>query len=232
MNLLDILFPLECVWCGIQDNYICTQCKKSLQPHPEICPLTHRPSEAYAVRYDLLPHAEQYLEGVIVNFRFWPLIKELILDLKYHHRSHVARFLGQKLALWLVSHEILWPLVSQDQLLITYVPSHWIRHYFTKWYNQSLLLAKWLCRELDISPPQRLCKKTKHTHSQVGMSKTTRERNLTDAFTVLADIAPGSTIVIVDDVLTSGATLLELAKTIKSQQTDCKIRGLTLARHG
>lgn len=234
LNLLDILFPVECVWCWTHWAYICSECKKLLEAHPESCPFTHKPSAWYAVRYDLLsPSQEHYLEWIIVNFRFWPLIKELIMDLKYRHRSHTAWFLGKTLALWLQSHEILSQLlINNSQVLITYVPSHRIRHHFVKWYNQAHLLAKSLCRELSLDPPLKLCKKTKHTHSQVGMSKYKRETNLVDAFELVAHIPPQSTIVIVDDVLTSWSTMLELAKTIKHSQANCKIRWLTLARHG
>lgn len=231
--IIDILFPRICIGCEWSWSYLCSHCKKSLHPHPEICPLTHKPSHWYAVRQDLLTISSP-LDGCIVLFRFEPLIKKLILWLKYHHRRDIASFLGERLSLALQSHETLWQLLIADsKLLITYVPSHWIRKYITKWYNQSQLLAKELSQSLyNNNQVIQVCKKTKHTHSQVGMSKTERKNNLTDAFEVTTQIPVWSTIIIVDDVLTSGATMIETAKTIKKSQPHCQVWGLCVARNG
>ena len=232
--LLDLVFPQVCHGCWKSWTYLCFECRKSLKPHPELCPLSHKPSEGYAVRYDLLPHEENLLAGVIVCFRFDPLIKKLILDLKYRHRSHIAWFLGERLALALRSHHLLWPKIesSHDNLIISFVPSHRIRQHISKWYNQAELLANALCKTLGREKPLKLCTKSKHTHSQVGMTKIQRERNLTDAFKVITDIPAWSTIILVDDVLTSWTTLLEISKTIKNSQPQCTIWWLCVARHG
>ncbi len=246
--ILDSLFPRTCSGCGSWWEYLCKRCKKSLRPHPEICPLTHKPSPWYAVRQDLLTIPNP-LDGCIVLFRFEPLIKKLILWLKYSHRRDIASFLGERLALALQSHETLGTLLvkgliarsskGQGGLLISYVPSHRIRHYITKWYNQSELLAQSLSQALEKSSlwgregrVQQLCRKTKHTHSQVGMSRQERKNNLTDAFEVITQIPVWSTIIIVDDVLTSGATMIEMAKVIKKSQPDCQVWGLCVARNG
>ena len=229
--MLDILFPRTCSWCGSSGSYICKSCKKLLQPHSEICPLTHKNSPWYATRQDLLTITSP-LDGCIVLFRFEPLIKKLIRQLKYYHRADISLFLWERLALALQSHEILWKLITQNsKLIISYVPSHRIRHYITKWYNQSKLLSQQLAKKLNI-PSQPICKKTKHTHSQVGMTRTERKNNLTDAFEATQKIPSWSTILIVDDVLTSGATMIEMAKTIKKSQPDCKVWGICVARNG
>lgn len=231
--ILDFLFPRICIGCGSSWSYLCKECKKSLYPHPEICPLTHKTSPWYIVRQDFLTIPNP-LDGCIVLFRFEPLIKKLILWLKYSHRRDIASFLGERLTLALQSHETLWKLLSDDSKpLITYVPSHRIRKYITKWYNQSELLAQRLSQSLyNTNKIRQICKKVKHTHSQVGMSRTERKNNLNDAFEVTTQISVWSTIIIVDDVLTSGATMIEMAKTIKKSQPDCQVWGLCVARNG
>ncbi len=231
--ILDILFPRICIGCGSSWSYLCKECKKLLHPHPEICPLTHKTSPWYDVRQDLLTIPNP-LDGCIVLFRFEPLIKKLILWLKYHHRRDITSFLGERLALALQSHDILWQLITYNStLIISYVPSHRIRKYITKWYNQSELLAQQLSQSLyNNNQVIQVCKKTKHTHSQVGMSRDERKNNLTDAFEITTQIPVWSTIIIVDDVLTSGATMIEMAKTIKKSQPDCQVWGLCVARNG
>ena len=230
--ILDAVFPEQCVGCRSWWSYLCAACRRNLKPHPEICPITHKLSPWYAVRQDLLTQTSP-LDGCIVLFRFDPLIKKLIRNLKYYHRAHVSSFLWQRLALELQSHEFFSQLLVPDsKLIISYVPSHRIRRHITKWYNQSELLARSVCKTLSISPPPQLCKKVKHTHSQVGMSREQRKKNLSGAFHVVVPIAPWSTIVIVDDVLTSGATMIEMAKTMKTIQPDCTVWWLCVARNG
>ena len=230
-KILDLIFPPSCIWCWSSGSYLCPACKKLLKPHPEICPLTHKNSPWYAVRQDLLTQ-QNPLDGCIVLFRFEPLIKKLITQLKYYHRAHISTFLGQRLALALESHETLWTSkIHNSSFIITYVPSHWIRHHITKGYNQSELLANAVSQALWIQPPQQLCKKKKNTHSQVGMSREERKKNLSDAFRVSNPIPEWSIIFLVDDVLTSGATMVELAKTIKHHQPNCAVWGMCVARN-
>lgn len=242
-GVINLLFPRICIGCGKNWAYLCSSCKKSLHPHPEICPITHKPSSGYAVRVDLLTTICS-LDWCIVLFRFEPLIKKLIRQLKYYHRADISSFLGERLALAVQSHDFLSELIihnpsniSQDsKLIISYVPSHWYRHYITKWYNQSKLLAQALVRALAFSSVETrvtsLCRKIKYTHSQVGMSREQRKKNLTDAFIVTQPINPWSIILIIDDVLTSGATLIEMATIIKKSQPDCQVWGLCIARNG
>lgn len=229
--ILDFLFPRICSWCWSSGSYLCSYCRKSLHPHPEICPITHQNSPWYKVRQDLLTQ-KTHLDWCIVLFRFEPLIKKLIAKLKYHHRSDISKFLWKRLALALQSHELMSKsLILNSQLLISYVPSHRYRHYITKWYNQSQLLAKALSKELSNQKVTQICYKTKNTHSQVGMNRDDRKKNLTGAFQVVNPIREWSTIIIVDDVLTSGATMIELANTIKKAQPDCEIWGICVARN-
>ncbi len=227
--ILDFIFPRICSWCWSSWSYLCSYCRKSLHPHPEICPITHQNSPWYRVRQDLLTQ-ENHLDWCIVLFRFEPLIKKLITNLKYYHRSDISKFLWQKLALALQSHEQLHCSESW-KLLISYVPSHRYRHYITKWYNQSKLLATSLAKELWHQKITQICRKTKNTHSQVGMSRDERKKNITDAFQVITPIKEWSTIIIVDDVLTTGSTMIEIAKTIKKHQPNCKVWGICVARN-
>ena len=240
-RVINFIFPRICVGCGSQWSYLCPACKKSLHPHPEICPITHKPSPWCAVRQNLLTISSP-LDGCIVLFRFEPLIKKLIQQLKYYHRADVSHFLGERLSLALQSHDFLNKLITYNsKLIITYVPSHRYRHHFTKWYNQSKLLAQALVTSLQDSPIEEgiwvgkliaLCRKIKNTHSQVGMSREERKTNLSDAFVLTQPISPWSTILIVDDVLTSGATLIEMSKLIKKSQPDCQVWELCVARNG
>ncbi len=95
-------------------------------------------------------------------------------------------------------------------------------------YNQAELLARDLSERFS-RPLQIVLKRKKETASQVGKTRKERRINLQGAFEVIYKIN-GKTIFLVDDVVTSGATLNEAAKTLKKAGAE-KVWGLAFA-HG
>lgn len=80
-------------------------------------------------------------------------------------------------------------------------------------YNQSLLIAKILCKQMNI-PINLSCYREKETEVQSLTKHEDRKKNVKDAFTTDDDFT-GQRIAIVDDVITTGATVNELAKLLK-----------------
>lgn len=113
--------------------------------------------------------------------------------------------------------DCLYQAIAQSELAIdaiVSVPMHW-RRAFIKGNNHSALLAKRLAKKLGISCQQQWIKKLKHTKTQRGLSAKQRKKNLSSAFTCLQDVS-GLHIAIVDDVITTGSTMNEIAKALKS----------------
>lgn len=115
---------------------------------------------------------------------------------------------------------------------ISFVPSHWYRKYFQKGYNQSELIARALAEQLEL-PIWEGFRKKRATVSQLKLKRKERLKNLDSAFELrnISSLSSGTTVVLIDDVTTTGATLNELAKTLKSKRPDIKVWGLVLARH-
>ena len=95
---------------------------------------------------------------------------------------------------------------------ITWAPTSLLRR-LKRGYDQSELLAKALSKQLGI-PAVRLLKKVRHTSAQSGMrDAASRRANVVNAYCVVAaDQVAGRRILLVDDVLTTGATASECAK--------------------
>lgn len=233
-NWLEYLFPRSCYGCDKPWAYLCFECKKELFPHPELCPFCHKESKNFKTCSSCRFEGSNFLDGLVVGFSYKTLLKKLILKLKFHHKSDIAGFLAERGALLTQLNPDLTLAMQKDQLFISFVPSHRYRKYFQKGYNQSELLAKELATQLEI--PRVPCfKKVKATTSQVKLTRSERLKNLNAAFVFLPSaislLPQNATLLIVDDVTTTWATLNELAKRAKSSRPDLHIRGLVLVRH-
>ncbi|MCX6822878.1 MAG: phosphoribosyltransferase family protein [candidate division SR1 bacterium] len=120
----------------------------------------------------------------------------------------------------------------KSKLVISFVPAHRYRKYFTKGYNQSELLAKNLAKKLGVHCSQ-LVEKKKHTKSQAKLDRKARLTNLQKAFVLKENIHLNGmeTVLLIDDVTTTGSTLNQMAKVIKKDYPKVKVRGLVIARH-
>ena len=94
-------------------------------------------------------------------------------------------------------------------------------------YNQAQLLAQNFCDILNLPPPETLLKKVKETQRQEKLGKRERKENLIAAFAATCDLH-GKTVLLIDDIKTTGATLNECAKALKKKGAT-KVVCLTVA---
>ena len=81
-------------------------------------------------------------------------------------------------------------------------------------FNQALEIARVVAKRLSIPLDARCCIRTRPTQAQAGLSLQERRKNLRGVFACRSDLS-GRQVVLLDDVMTSGASLSELAKTAK-----------------
>ena len=228
--LLDLLFPRTCVWCWKKWEYLCPDCKKELYSHPEICPFCHQKSSDFQTCKSCAEN--QILQWIIIWFAYKWVAKKLILKAKFAHKKDVISFMAQRLALLIKTNQQLKSKLENFELFVSFVPSHWKRRYYEKWYNQSMLLAKSLANELWI-PMLKLASKKNYTVSQLHLNRSERQKNLKWVFRVwdLSQVLNWATILLVDDVTTTGSTLSELAKTVHESRNDLNFWWAVMARN-
>ena len=231
-HLLQFLFPPTCFSCEKEGEYLCLDCKKELKPHPELCPYCHRVSPHHQTCLNCRP-SYKFVQWIITSFQYTGVLKKLIRQLKYEHRFDLAGFLAKRLQYMILTNPHLSQALHQQKLLISFVPSHRYRKFFVKGYNQSELLAKKLATLID-APFLPLRKKIKHTKSQAKLNRQQRLSNLDGAFTLLSwiHLHGDETLVIVDDITTTGATITELADTLQRAHPKIQVRWLVIGRHG
>ena len=157
-------------------------------------------------------------------FRHEGVGRELILAFKMADRS----WLAPRLAEWL--HRAAAPLLADADLVVP-VPLHRWR-LLARRFNQSAILAALVARRADAVLVPDLLVRTRRTASQTRLSGGERRRNVRGAFAVRrgrADIVAGRHVLLVDDVLTSGATASACARVLREARAT-SIDVVTLAR--
>lgn len=189
--LLQSVFPRYCAVCERIGDYLCENCRLSLQTVSSPC----------------CPKKNFHYDSHHAIFVFNESIKKLIHDFKYNHEFWIKDFFLQYMA----------PLKKyfSDVDVILPVPLH-LRQLKHRGYNQSLHLAILWARVLE-KPVQRFfLLRVKDTLSQTGLDRKARKKNLADAFAVGDEsLVRHKNILLVDDVHTTGTTLSEAARVLK-----------------
>ena len=209
-TMLHAVFPPECLGCGARvdrDFSICAACWADTAfiqgAACDLCgtglPGRQDPAERLHCD-DCLRIARPWDAGRAV-FAYSGTGRRLVLGLKHADRAEVARAVGPWMAR--AAHDLL-----RDDPVLVPIPLHW-RRLHSRRYNQSALLAHALAQATgQICLPDALCR-PKATASQDGRSHDARFENLDGAIARhprSGSALRGRSVVLVDDVMTSGAT--------------------------
>lgn len=135
-------------------------------------------------------------------------VEKLIRKFKYDGGKYLTDYFAE-----LLQNEYIKNYFSAD--IITFVPMTGLSE-FERGYNQSELLAESLSKRVG-APVLDLLTKKKETHHQAGLDYSERQKNLIGAFSLeKKSLVKGKKILVVDDVLTTGATADEIAKVLKN----------------
>lgn len=228
MGFLDFLFPKYCVNCRGIGDYICSNCFSFISFDVEmICLVCNRGS------IDGLTHprcqTKYAIDGAFCGVSYKGIVKKLIYNFKYKpYLADLKKSLVELFYESIIQQEIFQNALGFSPILVPIPLSK--KRLRQRGYNHSALLAEGLSKSLNLNLVEAL-QRTKETKSQFGLNLKDRKKNLKDAFTILPNIpiTQHPNIFLVDDILTTGSTLLEAAKILKKNGVK-KVWGLTLAR--
>jgi len=222
--LLDVALPTLCAACRepVAGDGVCAACWSRISfIAPPYCPRLGIPfvydpgPELLSMQAIADPPAYQRARAAV---RYGDVASTLVHALKYQDRTDLAPVMGRWMAR--AGHELL-----ADADLLVPVPLHW-RRAWSRRYNQSGALAAAIARHSGVGIARDTLRRVRPTPQQIGLSRAERAANVQSAFAVRPECASevqGRHIVLIDDVLTSGATVDACARALlraKARQVD------------
>ena len=203
------LFPATCVLCGCDASGeldLCASCRADLPRVLRPCPRCGLPLASDADNECGACVAEPpAVTRTQVPFRYEEPVKHLILALKFNQKLYVARLLGELMAEYYAQQ-------GADLDLIIPVPLHASR-LRARGFNQALELARPVAARLGIPINVHACVRTRGTPAQSDLPADQRAKNIKGAFKLTQSLQVRR-VAIIDDVMTTGATVDELARTL------------------
>lgn len=209
LNLLfDFFLPRICLICKNKilnsDKILCSDCFNKLE----------------IAQYDRLDFEfeRKFLSDKIVHdfqaafvFQENTPIRQIIHEFKYEDKFIIGKYLGKK-----VSELLREKIVDWKADIITEVPLHSLRE-AERGYNQAEIIAMEIGKRIGIKFNGNILKRIKFTETQTKLNLTDRRENIKDAFKLKKQkLVKNKNIILVDDVITTGATISECAKVLKN----------------
>lgn len=228
--LLDLIFPPRCPSCGIRtlhQHTLCGDCWQKLHfiadnscqkcsyvfaepaAHPRLCLRCIKTSPTY--------------DQVTAVLKYDEISRDLLLRFKHGDRLDLALPIARMMATQFLQR---FGAQQQTCLVIMPIPLHWTR-FFKRRYNQAALLARHIAHHLEaagqnVSLQMSTLQRIRSTKSQGKFSRHKRFRNLQGAFSIKPkhrNALQNAHILLIDDVMTSGATVETCARILKKQGT-------------
>ena len=191
-SLASLLFPPRCAFCGKPGVHgVCSECEKAL-------PYCKTPL-----------HERAEIGACLAPLKYEGIVREALLNYKFHAGQSRCTGFGDVLAQAVAEH------FGGEFDIVTYVPVSKKRKQ-ERGYDQSYLLARETCCHWSVAP-ETLLQKTKDNVAQSSLSsREERQKNVVGAYVAVnVDKIKGKRILLIDDILTTGATLREAARVLR-----------------
>jgi ComF family protein len=217
----DIIFPKKCINCGREGSFLCEDCLSLIPINPfEYC-LCEKMEKRNKCNNCKNKHLDKILSATDFNNK---IVKEAIHKLKYGFIEEISI----PLAFLVLSHLQAINCQIDKSFVIIPVPMH-IKKKKRRGFNQSEEIAKLISKATTI-PLSTTLIKTKETKPQMELNRNERIKNIKNCFAIKdKKEIENKTILLLDDVYTTGTTMDECAKVLKENGAK-EVWGLTIAR--
>jgi len=230
-----LLWPPTCVLCGAAGQSpvfdLCAPCEADLPINSWACSMCAQPLQGTgpkdvttSLRCGACLRRPRRFDSACCPFRYAYPLDHLVRALKYHGDVAHGRVLGELLA-----YRIQQTRTGKLPDLLLPVPLA-SRRFRERGYNQAIELARCIERRLQIPMRTDLVTRIRETREQAALRGRERRRNIRGAFEMTGQL-PASHVAIVDDVVTTGSTVNELARILKRAGV-AKVEVWAVARTG
>lgn len=221
LAFLDLLFPPRCVRCQRLGQHWCANCQQGVARAPVLaCPRCGLPQPMGRLCRDCRAHPPAY-DVARSRFRYSARLRPVIVSLKYRPNPGLGQLLAEYLAAYLGEQpwrpDLLLPIPLADDRTKE------------RGFNQAEVLARPLSGLTGLALSSDAILRVRPTPKQVGLDFDQRKANMRGAFAADAAQVRGKQILLVDDVMTTGATLNAAATALKEAGAD-RVFGITVAR--
>ncbi len=226
---MDLIYPARanCLGCGsplgADEGHLCLDCWDLLVPAQNLsmvrCPHCGRPSKSGGRCKGCKRWPSDAIDLARFAYPYRRPVDRMIRRMKYGGVHTLAQFLGTEIANMLISQAF------PEADAVCAVPMH-ARRLRARGFNHAALLARVVADQMRI-PCLDALTRTRHTRQQARLDRASREKNMRDAFVADGSVL-GKRVLLIDDVLTSGATTVNCALALKKAGAD-KVYVATLA---
>ena len=201
--LLNLLYPQDCLVCSsrireLKTAELCGPCSDRMMTYVDT---PHWSETEKEFAFDAAYHIASYDD----------IVKKCICLFKYDGKTRLSKILGAVMAEYAALN-----FAAAGIDVVVPVPLHPVKQR-ERQFNQSDMIAEHIAKRLGVDLRKNWLKRIKYTSAQTGLTREQRLRNLKGAFLVRHDAdLRDKTVLLVDDVMTTGATLHECSKAVKS----------------
>jgi ComF family protein len=231
-NIRDFIYPSLCIICdnplSDQDPWLCSSCIEKLRTNTDsrkACPRCGQNMTYHTCACEVA--WDHPYQRVFSLFDYDDTVRSIVKQIKYQGKKSLAHHIG-KLFATRIPDDFLY---NADAMLA--VPLYFMRK-FDRGYNQAERFAHGIAAGMDNRIPllNNVLLRTRHTRTQTKLDREKRKKNLAGAFAVNSsnfDKIKGKTLILIDDVVTTGATTGQCAETLLGAGAST-VRVLSLAR--
>ena len=223
---IDLLFPKICFGCDIhlqgEEKILCSNCESTLNFLIDVCEICGSPENPSTC--PVCNSNEFVFDKARSVFPFSATVQNLVHELKYNEMKRITKYLGEHVSKYLHNFQ---PFENID--IIVPVPLHKVKKR-ARGFNQSEFLSKEISIHMNWLHIPNLILRSRFTDTQTKLDRKQRQKNVSGAFKLNNKYnIINKTVLIVDDVFTTGSTVNSICKLLKKNHAS-RIYVLTLAR--
>lgn len=229
MSILDLIFPKKCVGCRKLGDFLCADCFSQVSYNQNyICP------ECFSPCVNGFTHPvcfKRYcLDGAISTVVYNTMVKRIIRQFKYKpYVSKLSEIIGGIMNEGLSQNESFYRFIERFESIVIPVPLS-VKRFRERGYNHAQILASCVAKYFGLAMKPNILVRVRNTKPQYKLNRKERLTNIQGAFDIASEQSQvPKSMILIDDIATSFATLKEAAKTLKLKGAK-RVLGVTFAK--